>query len=64
MVSEVRALRQTLLKWKDEILNYFKNGLTNARVEGFDNKAKLVKRRGYGYRSFENYRLRLLNACC
>ena len=28
-----------------------------------DGKAKLVKRRAYGYRSFTNYRLRLLNAC-
>jgi hypothetical protein len=26
------------------------------------NKAKLVKRRAYGYISFRNYRLRLLNA--
>ena len=33
------------------------------RTEGFNNKAKLVKKRAYGYRSFRNYRLRLLNAC-
>ena len=36
-------------------------GLTNGRTEGFNNKAKLVKKRAYGYRSFRNYRLRLLN---
>ena len=46
-----------------EILAYFGTGLTNGRTEGFNNKAKLVKRRAYGYRSFRNYRLRLLNAC-
>jgi transposase len=63
-VKEVRTLRKTLIKWKWEILNYFKTGLTNARVEGFNTKAKLIKRRAYGYRSFKNYRLRVLNACC
>lgn len=62
-LQEVKTLRRTLMKWKEEILNYFRTGLTNARVEGFNNKAKLIKRRAYGYRSFKNYRLRLLNAC-
>ena len=61
---EIRSLRRTLLSWSAEILNYFRTGLTNARVEGFNNKAKLIKRRAYGYRSFKNYRLRVLNACC
>ena len=37
--------------------------LTNGRTEGFNNKAKLVKGHAYGYRSFQNYRRRLLNAC-
>jgi transposase len=36
---------------------------TNARTEGFNGKAKLVIRRAYGYKSFRNYRLRLLNSC-
>lgn len=62
-IKQVRTLRKTLIKWKEEILNYFLTGLTNGRTEGFNNKAKLVKRMAYGYKSFENYRLRLLNAC-
>jgi transposase len=62
-LKAVKRLRKTLLKWKNEILNYFKTRLTNARVEGFNNVAKTVKKRGYGFRSFENYRLRVLNAC-
>jgi len=64
LVPELQTLRRTLIKWRKEILAYFYSGrLTNARTEGFNLKAKLVKRRGYGYRSFGNYRLRLLNAC-
>ena len=62
-VPELRTLRETLRKWRLEILNYWTSRQTNARVEGFNNKAKLVKRRAYGYISFPNYRLRLLNAC-
>jgi len=64
VVPELQTLRRTLIKWRKEVLAYFYSGrLTNARTEGFNLKAKLVKRRGYGYRSFSNYRLRLLNAC-
>ena len=62
-LKEIKTLRKTLMKWREEILNYFKTGLTNARTEGFNNKAKVVKRRGYGYKSFRNYRLKVLTAC-
>lgn len=62
-VSVLQRFARTLKKWKDEICHYFLCRLTNARVEGFNNKAKLVKRRAYGYTSFENYRARLLNVC-
>ena len=62
-LPEPQTFRRTLLRWRREILTYFATGLTNARTEGFNNKAKLVKKRAYGYRSFRNYRLRLLNAC-
>ena len=62
-ISELQTLRKTLLKWRHEICNYFRFRITNGPTEGFNNKAKLVKRRAYGYKSFHNYRLRLLNAC-
>ncbi|MCM0606946.1 MAG: ISL3 family transposase [Xanthomonadaceae bacterium] len=59
----LKTFRRTLIRWRNEILNFFKYRLTNARVEGFNNVAKVIKRRAYGFRSFENYKLRLLNAC-
>ena len=62
-LPELQTFRRTLMRWRKEILAYFGTGLTNGRTEGFNNKAKLVKKRAYGYRSFRNYRLRLLNAC-
>ena len=61
--KEVKRLGKTLKNWKIEILNYFDNRITNARLEGFNNKASLVRKRGYGYKNLENYRLQLLNAC-
>ena len=47
--------------FKDGV-NYFKNRITNARTEGFNNVAKLLQKRAFGYRNFGNYRLRLLYA--
>ena len=38
---------------------YKNNGIT----EGFHRKMKLIQRRAYGYRNFENYRLRVLVEC-
>lgn len=62
-IKEIRTLRKTLMKWRAEILRYFKTGLTNARVEGFNRKCKLIQRTSYGLKSFPNYRLRALYSC-
>jgi len=62
-IKELKTLRRTLMRWRKEILAYFETGLTNARTEGYNNLAKLIQRRAFGYKSFGNYRLRYLNAC-
>lgn len=62
-IKEIKTLRRTIMKWRNEILLYFKVRLTNARTEGYNNVAKLIQKRAYGYKSFANYRLRLLYAC-
>jgi transposase len=62
-LPEIKTLRRTLMKWRTEILAYFETGLTNGRTEGYNNLAKLVQKRAFGYKSFRNYRLRLLSAC-
>jgi transposase len=59
----VQSLRKTLMKWSTEILNYFRTKITNGRTEGYNRKAKLIQRKAYGYRNFENYRLRLIYDC-
>lgn len=62
-IKAVLSYRQTLKKWFYEILNYFGTGLNNGRTEGYNRKAKLVQRNAYGFRSFRNYRLKLLYSC-
>ena len=45
-------------RWLGEIVAYFDNGTTQGVVEGINNKLKLIKRRGYGFRNFDNFVLR------
>ena len=61
LLPEIKKLRKTLVKWRNEILHYFKSGLTNARTEGYNRLAKGEQYSSFGVRSFINYRLRLLN---
>ena len=63
-VKELQTLRRTLMTWREEILNYFENRITNARTEGYNNVCKQLQKRAYGYRNFNNYRLKVLNVCC
>lgn len=56
----LRSLRRTLMDWREEILNYFERRVTNGKTEGFNRKAKLVQRNAYGFKKFENYRLKLI----
>ncbi len=59
----LQKLGRTIKAWREEIAEYFRTGLTNAFTEQTNNRGKLVQKRAYGYRSFRNYRLRLLSAC-
>ena len=59
-VPEVRALGRTLARWRTEILNRHRTGASNGPTEGLNLLVKKVKRAGHGFRSFANYRLRIL----
>lgn len=43
-------------RWEPYILNYIRFRVSTGIIEGINNKIKLIKRRGYGYASFENFR--------
>lgn len=50
----------TIVRWFGEIVGYFDGRTTSGTVEGINNKLKLIKRLGYGFRNFSNFRLRSL----
>ncbi len=53
-------MHKTIIRWIDEIIAYFDNRTTSGVVEGINNKLKLIKRSGYGFRNFNNFRVRCL----
>ena len=54
---------RTLQWWREEILNYFDDRVTNAFAEGITNKIKVMKRRSYGFRDPIRYREKVLLSC-
>jgi transposase len=63
-VPELRRLARTLGRWHNEILAYFHTQrASNGPTEAVNLLVKRVKRVGFGFRNFTNYRLRLLLHC-
>jgi hypothetical protein len=62
-VPELERLARTIGRWETPILRWHHTGLTNATTEGTNLIVKNIKRLGFGFRNFENYRLRLLLRC-
>ena len=62
-MPELERLARTIARWEVPILRWHRTHLTNAATEGTNLVIKNVKRLGFGFRNFENYRLRLLLRC-
>ena len=60
MPPEVQRLGRTLHHWSDKILNYHMARVSNGPTEALNNLIKRIKRIGFGFRNFENYRIRAL----
>lgn len=50
----------TICRWFGEVVGYFEQRTTSGAVEGINNKLKLIKKSGYGFRNFDNFQLRCL----
>jgi transposase len=57
---ETRRLGRTLRTWHPEIHAWHSTGASNGPTEGQNNLIKATKRVGFGFRSFTNYRIRVL----
>ena len=60
MPVELTRLAKTIRRWEIPLLRWHTTGLTNAGVEGTN---LIIKRLGFGFTNFDNYRLRLLLRC-
>ena len=56
-------LGKTLYQWREEVVRMWRFSKSNGITEGFHRKMKLIQRRAYGFRNFENYRLRVRVLC-
>ncbi len=57
------TLAKSLADWTEEIVRMWRFSRNNGITEGFHRKMKLIQRRAYGFRSFNNYRLRVIAQC-
>lgn len=57
---EFEKLTETISELFAPIIRMWRYTKNNGITEGFHRKLKLIQRRAYGYRNFENYRLRVL----
>ena len=61
--SPLHSLANTLTSWLEPIVAMWRFSKSNGITEGFHNKMEMMARRAYGFRNFENYRLRVLTHC-
>ena len=60
MPPEVQKLGRTIRDWFAKICNYHLAKMSNGPTEALNNLIKRIKRIGFGFRNFENYRIRAL----
>ena len=60
-IVETESAAETIERWLLYIVNSFINKrFSNGNTEGANNKIKVIKRIGYGYKNFKFFRLRIM----
>ncbi|HEX3794746.1 MAG TPA: ISL3 family transposase [Acidimicrobiales bacterium] len=60
MPPELQRLGRTLRQWFDKLCNFHLARVSNGPTEALNNLIKRIKRIGFGFRNFNNYRIRAL----
>jgi transposase len=60
MPPEIQKLGRTIRAWFDKICNFHIARVSNGPTESLNNLIKRIKRIGFGFRNFKNYRIRAL----
>lgn len=61
--APLMTLANTLSSWKEPLAAMWRFTKNNGITEGFHRKMKLIQRRAYGFKNFQNYRLRVIAQC-
>lgn len=61
-LTALDKFHRTVLRWIDQIANYFVNRSSNGRTEGFNHGLRGILWRAFGMRNFAHFRLRVLHA--
>ena len=56
----LQRIGRTLRRWWNEILAHFRSRTTTAKVEGYNNKLKMLKQISYGFRDIEIYAKKMM----
>lgn len=62
-LKPIKNVAVMLKKHLQGLLTYFRHRITNAQSEGFNSRVQAIKSAARGFRSFENYRIRILFYC-
>lgn len=62
-VKYLSGLGSTLENWKEEIVRMWRYRKTNSITEGLHTKMEMISRRSFGFKKFENYRMRVRVLC-
>ena len=60
---QLEQLGRTLSSWSEEIVRMWRFTKNNGITEGFHTKMEMISRRAFGFRNFDNYRLRVRVMC-
>ncbi len=60
MPPEIQRLGRTIKTWFEKICNFHIARVSNGPTEAINNLIKRIKRVGFGFRNFQNYRIRAL----
>ena len=62
-LTHLVTLGDTLHTWSAEIVSMWRFTKNNGITEGFHTKMEVLQRQAYGFRNFQNYRLRVKVMC-
>jgi len=62
-LAQLVQLGNTLASWSEEIAAMWRFTRSNGITEGFHTKMEVLQRQAYGFRNFQNYRLRVKIMC-